>query len=54
MSIILSQEITIVILGSSSKQQSLLHNYLKEKKLKAFNYRMSGGHLFETSLILKV
>jgi hypothetical protein len=44
----------VVILGSSRANNHFVAPLFKEKGLKAFNYGMSGGHLFEASLLLKL
>nr|WP_315155872.1 hypothetical protein [uncultured Flavobacterium sp.] len=44
----------VVILGSSRANNHFVAQMFKDKGLKTFNYGMSGGHLFEASLILKL
>ena len=44
----------VVILGSSRANNHFVTHLFEEKGLKAFNYGMSGGHLFEASLMLKL
>jgi hypothetical protein len=44
----------VVILGSSRASNHFIAQLFEEKGLKAFNYGMSGGHLFEASLLLKL
>jgi hypothetical protein len=44
----------VVILGSSRANNHFVAPLFEEKGLKAFNYGMSGGHLFEASLLLKL
>lgn len=44
----------VVILGSSRANNHFVTQLFEEKGLKAFNYGMSGAHLFETSLMLKL
>ncbi|WP_119792997.1 hypothetical protein [Flavobacterium anhuiense] len=44
----------VVILGSSRANNHFVSQMFEEKGLKTFNYGMSGGHLFEASLILKL
>ena len=44
----------VVILGSSRANNHFVSKMFEEKGLKAFNYGMSGGHLFEASLLLKL
>ena len=44
----------VVILGSSRANNHFVASMFESKGLKAFNYGISGGHLFETSLMLKL
>ena len=44
----------VVILGSSRANNHFVTQLFEEKGLKSFNYGMSGGHLFEASLLLKL
>ena len=44
----------VVILGSSRANNHFVTQMFEDKGLKAFNYGMSGGHLFEASLLLKL
>ena len=44
----------VVILGSSRANNHFVTEMFEEKGLKTFNYGMSGGHLFEASLMLKL
>lgn len=44
----------VVILGSSRANNHFVPELFEKKGLKTFNYGMSGGHLFETSLLLKL
>ncbi|OAB26886.1 hypothetical protein SAMN05444395_103344 [Flavobacterium fryxellicola] len=44
----------VVILGSSRANNHFVTQLFQEKGLKTFNYGMSGGHLFEASLLLKL
>jgi hypothetical protein len=44
----------VVILGSSRANNHFVAPMFQEKGLKAYNYGMSGGHLFEASLMLKL
>ena len=44
----------VVILGSSRANNHFVSQMFEEKGFKTFNYGMSGGHLFEASLILKL
>lgn len=49
-----AQKYDVVILGSSRANNHFVTPMFEEKGLKAFNYGMSGGHLFEASLLLKL
>ena len=44
----------VVILGSSRANNHFVAPMFAKKGLKTFNYGMSGGHLFEASLLLKL
>ncbi|KIQ18741.1 hypothetical protein RT99_17065 [Flavobacterium sp. MEB061] len=44
----------VVILGSSRANNHFVAPMFEEKGLKTFNYGMSGSHLFETALMLKL
>lgn len=44
----------VVILGSSRANNHFVPELFEKKGLKTFNYGMSGGHLFEASLMLKL
>ncbi|MBP6759236.1 MAG: hypothetical protein KA133_08300, partial [Flavobacterium sp.] len=44
----------VVILGSSRANNHFVPELFGKKGLKTFNYGMSGGHLFEASLMLKL
>lgn len=44
----------VLILGSSRANNHFVSAMFEEKGLKTFNYGMSGGHLFEASLMLKL
>jgi hypothetical protein len=44
----------VVILGSSRANNHFVSQMFEEKGLRAFNYGMSGGHLFEADLLLKL
>ena len=44
----------VVILGSSRANNHFVTQMFEDKGLKAFNYGISGGHLFEASLLLKL
>ncbi|WP_343616162.1 hypothetical protein [Flavobacterium sp.] len=48
------QNYDVVILGSSRANNHFVSEMFEEKGLKTFNYGMSGGHLFEASLMLKL
>lgn len=48
------QKYDVVILGSSRANNHFVPQMFEDKGLKAFNYGMSGGHLFEASLLLKL
>ncbi|KFF18247.1 hypothetical protein [Flavobacterium hydatis] len=49
-----NQKYDVVILGTSRANNHFVAQMFEEKGLKTFNYGMSGGHLFETSLLLKL
>ncbi|WP_158727930.1 MULTISPECIES: hypothetical protein [unclassified Flavobacterium] len=44
----------VVVLGSSRANNHFVAPMFAEKGLKTFNFGMSGGHLFEASLLLKL
>lgn len=44
----------VVILGSSRANNHFVSQMFEDKGLKTFNYGMSGAHLFEASLLLKL
>jgi hypothetical protein len=44
----------VVILGSSRATNHFVMQLFQEKRLKSFNYGMSGGHIFKASLLLKL
>ncbi|GAA3736475.1 hypothetical protein GCM10022422_19460 [Flavobacterium ginsengisoli] len=44
----------VVILGSSRANNHFVSQMFEDKGLNTFNYGMSGGHLFEASLMLKL
>lgn len=44
----------VVILGSSRANNHFVSELFEKKGLKTFNYGMSGGHLFEADLLLKL
>ena len=49
-----AQKYDVVILGTSRAHNHFVAQMFEDKGLKTFNYGMSGGHLFETSLLLKL
>lgn len=49
-----SQNYDVVILGSSRANNHFVPQLFEEKGMKTFNYGMSGAHLFEASLMLKL
>lgn len=49
-----AQKLDVVMLGSSRANNHFVTQMFEDKGLKSFNYGMSGGHLFEASLILKL
>ncbi|WP_163407772.1 hypothetical protein [Flavobacterium ajazii] len=49
-----AQKYDVVILGSSRANNHFVASMFEEKGLKTFNYGMSGGHLFEADLLLKL
>ena len=49
-----NQKYDVVILGSSRANNHFVAQMFEDKGLKTFNYGMSGGHLFEASLLLKL
>ena len=48
------QNYDVVILGTSRANNHFVAKMFEDKGLKTFNYGMSGGHLFEASLMLKL
>ena len=44
----------VVILGSSRANNHFVTQLFEDKGLKTFNFGMSGSHLFEASLLLKL
>ena len=48
------QKYDVVILGSSRANNHFVSQMFIDKGIKTFNYGMSGGHLFEASLLLKL
>jgi hypothetical protein len=49
-----ARQYDVVILGSSRANNHFVSELFEKKGLKTFNYGMSGGHLFEASLLLKL
>ena len=49
-----AREYDVVVLGSSRANNHFVTALFEEKRIKAFNYGMSGGHLFEADLLLKL
>jgi hypothetical protein len=49
-----NENFDVVILGSSRANNHFVAQMFEDKGLKTFNYGMSGGHLFEASLLLKL
>lgn len=49
-----SKNYDVVILGSSRANNHFVPELFEKKGLKTFNYGMSGAHLFEASLMLKL
>ncbi|PWB18679.1 hypothetical protein [Flavobacterium sp. HTF] len=49
-----SKKYDVIILGSSRANNHFVSKMFEDKGLKTFNYGMSGGHLFEASLMLKL
>ena len=49
-----SRNYDVVILGSSRANNHFVSELFEDKGLKTFNYGMSGGHLFEADLLLKL
>nr|WP_315164896.1 hypothetical protein [uncultured Flavobacterium sp.] len=50
----IAKDYDVVILGSSRANNHFVAPMFAKKGLKTFNYGMSGGHLFEASLLLKL
>ena len=48
------QQYDVVFLGSSRANNHFVAQLFEDKGLKSFNYGMSGGHLYEASLLLKL
>jgi hypothetical protein len=49
-----AENFDVVILGSSRANNHFVPKLFEKKGLKTFNYGMSGAHLFEASLLLKL
>lgn len=49
-----ARDYDVVILGSSRANNHFVTKLFEDKGLKTFNYGMSGSHLFEASLLLKL
>lgn len=49
-----AQKYDVIILGSSRANNHFVSEMFEDVGLKTFNYGMSGGHLFESSLLLKL
>nr|WP_315223122.1 hypothetical protein [uncultured Flavobacterium sp.] len=49
-----AQKLDVLILGTSRAHNHFVAQMFEDKGLKTFNYGISGGHLFETSLLLKL
>lgn len=49
-----AKKFDVVILGSSRANNHFVSQMFEDKGLETFNYGMSGGHLFEASLLLKL
>lgn len=49
-----AQKYDVVVLGSSRANNHFVSQTFEYKGFKMFNYGMSGGHLFEVSLLLKL
>jgi hypothetical protein len=49
-----ARDYDVVVLGSSRANNHFVAPMFAEKGLKTFNFGMSGGHLFEASLLLKL
>jgi hypothetical protein len=49
-----AQNYDVVIVGSSRANNHFVSEMFEQKGLKTFNYGMSGGHLFEADLLLKL
>jgi hypothetical protein len=49
-----ARDYDVVVFGSSRANNHFVTQLFEEKGLKSFNYGMSGGHLFEADLLLKL
>ena len=49
-----AQNYDVIILGTSRANNHFVSELFEQEGLKTFNYGMSGSHLFETSLMLKL
>lgn len=49
-----AQKYDVIVLGSSRANNHFVSQMFENVGLKTFNYGMSGGHLFESSLLLKL
>ncbi len=49
-----AQNYDVVVLGTSRANNHFVSELFEQQGLKTFNYGMSGAHLFETSLLLKL
>ena len=49
-----AQKYDVIVLGSSRANNHFVSQMFENVELKTFNYGMSGGHLFESSLLLKL
>ena len=49
-----ARDYDVIVFGSSRANNHFVAPMFEEKGLKAFNFGMSGGHLFEASLLLKL
>ena len=48
------QNYDVIILGTSRANNHFVSELFEKQGVKTFNYGMSGAHLFETSLMLKL
>lgn len=48
------QKYDVIVLGTSRANNHFVSDLFEKEGLKTFNYGMSGSHLFETSLLLKL